>query len=83
VAHLNEHSEQLNAQLDPLVDEINALGARLSTFDIQKKTANCREKLEQWRVDCHEKIDLFFEEKCQEPKKSTNNGKKLHVCSWY
>jgi hypothetical protein len=66
VAHLNEHSEQLNAQLDPLVDEINALGARLSTFDIQKKTANCREKLEQWRVDCHEKIDLFFEEKCQE-----------------
>jgi hypothetical protein len=66
IPHLNEHNEQLNSQLNPLADEINTLGARLKTFDIQNKTKNCREKLEQWRIDCHEKIDLFFEEKCEE-----------------
>ncbi|CAF4262450.1 unnamed protein product [Rotaria sp. Silwood2] len=66
IPHLTEHNDILNSQLNPLIDEINALGDRLKTFDIQKKTENCRQILEQWRIDCHEKIDQIFEEKCQE-----------------
>ncbi|CAM4927923.1 unnamed protein product [Rotaria socialis] len=66
IPHLNEHNDVLNSELNPLVDEINILGDRLKTFNIEKHTYNCRQKLEQWRIDCHEKIELVFAEKCQE-----------------
>ncbi|CAF0962035.1 unnamed protein product [Rotaria sordida] len=64
--HLNEHNASLVSQLNPLIDEINALGDRLKTLNIQKTIGNSRQKLEQWREDCHNKIDCFFEQKCQE-----------------
>ncbi|CAF3033550.1 unnamed protein product [Rotaria sp. Silwood2] len=64
--HLNEHNESLIFQLNPLADEINALGNRLKTLDIHKIIDNSRQKLEQWRQDCYKKIDCFFEQKCQE-----------------
>jgi predicted nuclease with TOPRIM domain len=64
--HLNEHNAALISQLNPLTDEINALGDRLKTLNIQKTAGHCRQKLEQWRLDCHQKIDSFFEQKCQE-----------------
>ncbi len=66
IFHINEHNDILNARLNPLVDEINALGERLQTMDVQKKVGYCRRKLEQWREDCHQKIDHLFEQKCRE-----------------
>ncbi|CAF1102260.1 unnamed protein product [Rotaria sordida] len=64
--HLNEHNVSLISQLNPLTDEINALGDRLETLSIHDAIANCRQKLEDWREDCHQKIDCLFEQKCQE-----------------
>ncbi|CAF3876771.1 unnamed protein product [Rotaria sordida] len=66
ISHLNEHNDLLNSQLNPLVDEINILGNRLKTLNIQEKTRNYHQKLEQWRIDCHQKIDLYFEQKYQQ-----------------
>jgi hypothetical protein len=63
---LNEHNDLLNSQLNPLVDEINALSERLKTFNIQDIVGDCRWKLEQWRQDCYEKINHFFEQKSHE-----------------
>ncbi|CAF2466780.1 unnamed protein product [Rotaria sp. Silwood2] len=64
--HLNEHNALLISQLNPLTDEINALGDRLKTLTIQKTIVNNLEKLEQWRQDCYKAIDCLFEQKCQE-----------------
>ncbi len=66
IPHLNEHNDLLNSQLNPLADEINALGERLKTFNIQDIVGDCRWKLEQWRQDCYEKINHFFEQKSHE-----------------
>ncbi|CAF3681156.1 unnamed protein product [Rotaria sp. Silwood1] len=66
IPHLTEHNDLLNSQLNPLIDEVNSLGDRLKTLDIQEKTRECRQKLEQWRIDCHQQIDSFFEKKCQQ-----------------
>jgi hypothetical protein len=64
--HLSEHNASLVSQLNPLTDEINALGDRLKSLNIQKVVGNGRQKLEEWRMDCHQKIDFLFEQKCQE-----------------
>ena len=64
--HLNEHNTALLAQLNPLTDEINTLGDRLNRIDLHESGSNCRQKLEQWRLDSHQKIDRLFEKKCQE-----------------
>ncbi|CAF4888543.1 unnamed protein product, partial [Rotaria sp. Silwood1] len=64
--HLNEHNALLISQLNPLTDEVNALEDRLKILNIQKSIGNSRKKLEQWREDCHKKIDCLFERKCQE-----------------
>jgi predicted ribosome quality control (RQC) complex YloA/Tae2 family protein len=64
--HLKEHQDALISQLNPFVDQINALGDRLKAFNIENMIGDCRRKLEQWRVECHQKIDHFFEQKCQE-----------------
>ncbi|CAF1151241.1 unnamed protein product [Rotaria sordida] len=66
IIHLNEHNNLLNNQLYPLIDNINILDNRLQTINIQKIINDYREKLEQWCVDSHKKIDEFFKEKCQE-----------------
>ncbi|CAF3627537.1 unnamed protein product [Rotaria sp. Silwood1] len=71
--HLTEHNALLISQLNPLTDEINALGDRLKTLDIQKTIDNSRQKLEQWRQDCYKKIDNVFEQKCQEFAQLINN----------
>ncbi|CAF0949095.1 unnamed protein product [Rotaria sp. Silwood1] len=64
--HLNEHNALLISQLNPLADEINALGNRLQTLNIQKPISNSRLKLEQWRQHCYKTIDSYVEQKCQE-----------------
>ncbi len=64
--HLKEHNDLLVFQLNPLVDQINTIGDRLKAINIENKIGNFRQNLEQWRMDCHKKIDDFFEKKCQE-----------------
>jgi hypothetical protein len=64
--HINEHSELLLAQLNPLVDEINELNNQLQSVDVDQVNSDSREKLERWRTEYHKKIDLFFEKKCRE-----------------
>ncbi|CAF0949058.1 unnamed protein product [Rotaria sp. Silwood1] len=64
--HLNDHNIALISQLNPLTDEINALGDRLEALGIHEAVAYSRQKLEQWRQDCYKKIDSYFEQKCQE-----------------
>ncbi|CAF0822885.1 unnamed protein product [Adineta steineri] len=64
--HLNEHNALVISQLTPLTDKINMLCHQLQSFNVHEVTGIGREKLEQWRKDCHEKIDQIFEKKCQE-----------------
>jgi hypothetical protein len=64
--HLKEHNDLLVAQLNPLVDQINSIGDRLKSINGESKIGNCRQKLEEWRMDCHKKIDDFFEQKYQD-----------------
>ncbi|CAF5036937.1 unnamed protein product, partial [Rotaria magnacalcarata] len=52
--------------LNQFNNETNILDDRLKTLNIFKIIGNSRRKLEQWREDCYTKIDLFFEQKCQE-----------------
>src|SRR5689334_14758671 len=66
IVHLNEHNDILNSQLNPLINIINTLGSRIQTINIQKTFDNCRQKLEQWRVESHKNIDQFFEQKYRE-----------------
>ncbi|CAF1355400.1 unnamed protein product [Adineta ricciae] len=64
--HLNEHNASLISQLNPLTDEINALGDRLKSVNVQHIIDKCRLKLQQWREESHEKIDRLYIQKCQE-----------------
>lgn len=45
---------------NPLVDEINTLGNSLKALNIENIANSIRQKLEQWRMNYHEKIDHFF-----------------------
>lgn len=64
--HFNQHDDLLNSQLNPLKDEINALADRLKAINTTKITSNSRRQLDQWRVNCHQLIDQFYDKKCQE-----------------
>jgi hypothetical protein len=61
-----EHDLSLNSQLNPLSDEINALGERLKTIKLANSIGDSHQKLEKWRNDCHKTIDYFFEQKIRE-----------------
>jgi polyhydroxyalkanoate synthesis regulator phasin len=61
-----EHDLTLNSQLNPLSDEINALGERLKSINLENSIGDSHQKLEKWRDDCHKTIDYFFEQKCRE-----------------
>ncbi|CAF1044159.1 unnamed protein product [Adineta ricciae] len=64
--HLTEHNVALLSQISPLTDTINTLGERLQILYTEGITANCCLKLEHWRVECHQKIDRFFERQCRQ-----------------
>ncbi|CAF0756500.1 unnamed protein product [Adineta ricciae] len=64
--HMREHDSSLNSQLNPLSDEINALGDRLKSLNLKNSSSDSRQKLEKWRGDCHKTIDHFFDQKCRE-----------------
>jgi hypothetical protein len=64
--HLSEHNALLVSQLNPLTDELNALGDRLKSLNIENAVSSCRRELERWRDDCHQKIDRLFQQKSKE-----------------
>lgn len=64
--HLNEHSELLHSQLNPLADNINVLIHRFEKLCIHETVRDYHKKLEQWRSDSYQKIDHLFKEKCKE-----------------
>ncbi|CAF3364799.1 unnamed protein product [Rotaria socialis] len=64
--HLTEHNMILVSQLNPLTNEIKALGERLESLKLHDIVRNGHQKLKQWQQDCHEKIDHLFEKKYQE-----------------
>jgi hypothetical protein len=64
--HMIEHDLSLNSQLNPLSDEINALGERLKSINLENSIGDSHQRLEKWRDDCHKTIDYFFEQKCRE-----------------
>jgi hypothetical protein len=64
--HIDEHYKLLISELQPLVNDINVIDNELKSFDIHKTNVESREKLEQWRIECYQKIDRLFEKKCQE-----------------
>ncbi|CAF3384611.1 unnamed protein product [Rotaria sp. Silwood2] len=64
--HFNEYNKLSISHLNQFNNETNILDDRLKTLNIFKIIGNSRRKLEQWREDCYTKIDLFFEQKCQE-----------------
>ena len=66
LTHLNEHNDFLNNGLVPLADRIDTLGTRLHQLNMQETIRNGRQKFEQWRLESHQKIDQFFEQKCEE-----------------
>ena len=63
--HLTEHNASLLSQLDPLTDQINELDGRLKSLNIEQ-AFNYRQKLEEWRDDCHQKIERLFERKSKQ-----------------
>ncbi|CAF0818044.1 unnamed protein product [Adineta steineri] len=67
--HLKQHNELINAQLNPLADDINTLSAQLITLNIDDITLNYREKLDQWRTNSFMKINELYEKKCEEIEK--------------
>ncbi|CAF3609449.1 unnamed protein product [Rotaria socialis] len=66
IAHLNEHAEFLQYQLNPLADSINSLKNRFQTLHIHETVRDYHQKLEQWRLDCYREVDHLFQEKSQE-----------------
>ncbi|CAM4798609.1 unnamed protein product [Rotaria magnacalcarata] len=81
--HFNEHVDLINAQMNPLADEINTLDNQLPLLNVDKVIDKCRQKLDKWRHECHATVNRFYEEKCQELQqrcieKVSDERKKIH-----
>ena len=66
LVHLNEHNNLLHSHLDRLVVTVNTIRNRLQTINTQMIIDANYQKLEQWRLDSHKRIDRFFQQKCRE-----------------
>jgi hypothetical protein len=53
---------------------MNVLSDRLTAINIDKIINDSRQKLNQWRIDCHKRIDRFYEEKSQELDRCVNES---------
>ena len=61
--HLSEHYNRLNDEFNQLVSELNTFSEYVRSFDKKKLTLESREILDQWRFQCHQKIDEIYDEK--------------------
>jgi hypothetical protein len=64
--HLKEHDDLLNAQLEPLVDNINQLADRLKQFNIDSLLQSTRIQLDQWKQAAFQSIERIYENKTNE-----------------
>jgi len=64
--HFNEHTDALNYQLNPFVDEINQLNDRLNHINVDNLIENLYEQLTRWHIDARQRIDKYFDEKQRE-----------------
>ena len=64
--HLQEHDHLLNAQLEPLVDNINELSDRLQQFNLDSVFQPIRLQLDQWKQTAFQSIERFYEQKSNE-----------------
>jgi hypothetical protein len=44
---------------------MKTLGNRIQTINVPKTFSDCHDKLEKWRVESHQNIEQYFEQKCQ------------------
>jgi hypothetical protein len=54
--HLNEHQDLLNAELHPLIDQLNSINDRFNGIDIDRMIGDSCQKLEQCRDQYCNKI---------------------------
>ena len=66
--HLREHDDLIKFDLKYLNDEIFNLNDQLKIFDTEKLIENGREKLYQWKENCHRIIDCYYQLKYEELK---------------
>jgi hypothetical protein len=70
--HLKEHDDLLNAQLEPLADNINQLADRLQRLDIDLLIQPISIQLDQWKQSAFQVIERIYEEKLAELNQFTN-----------
>jgi hypothetical protein len=76
--HMFEHSASIHLQLNPLIDETNQLNDQLKGINLQDLLQFSYQQLEQWRMESHRTIDVYFAEKCRDLESYIN--KKLKYC---
>ncbi|CAF0974273.1 unnamed protein product [Adineta steineri] len=64
--HLKEHDDLLNAQLEPLIDNINQLADRLRQVNIDSLLQPIRIQLDQWKQEAFQSIERIYEQKSNE-----------------
>jgi len=64
--HLQEHDDLLNAQVEPLVDNVNQICDRLQQIDINYLLQPIRIELDQWKQSAFQTIERIYEEKSNE-----------------
>ncbi|CAF0862721.1 unnamed protein product [Rotaria sordida] len=64
--HLKEHDDLNNPQLNPLINQFNILDEQLKSSNTDKLIGDCRQKLIQWRDNCHKMINQLYEQKIHE-----------------
>ncbi|UJR34191.1 hypothetical protein I4U23_021597 [Adineta vaga] len=66
IDHLKEHDELIRIRLECLNNEMKNLIEEIQTINMEKLIEINREKLYQWKENCYEIIENYYEEKCNE-----------------
>ena len=59
-------SAEQEYSFDDLADRINSLNDRLTISNIENLICHSRQKIDQWRTDCYDLIDRYYEQKLRE-----------------
>ena len=64
--------------IDSSSDMVNLYNSRLKEVRIDDKIDETRQKLEQWRVECHQTIEKFYQRKLEELNSYLDQFRKQH-----
>ncbi|CAF0842975.1 unnamed protein product [Adineta ricciae] len=64
--HLTEHNELIRIGFECLKEEMINLNEEMKMIDLEKLIEVQREKLDQWKDNCHEMIECYYKQKCDE-----------------